>query len=201
MGGPARVDGKACRSTDNFLVQPMTILGMVDGVEQPLTWSTCEHFFQAVKFDTVRGGPATQQYVRAIQESESAGSAWSMGQSRAHPIRGDWEAVKTHAMYIGVKAKYDQYPELAAELASTEGPISAANSTSNWQQLNSAILERVREEVCRAAGKPRASQAEFASWVRLTDMPSGADPLVIQLTTTGDPYKLQTAAAFMQGTE
>lgn len=134
MGGPAIIDGAKCRGTDNFLTEPMAIDAVVDGGEPtPIEWPTCEHFFQAVKFDTEKGGPATQQYIRAILETPGAGGAWSMGQSRAHPLRADWEQVKGAAMYLAVKAKYAQHPALAEELMQTTGPIRAAPSTSNWQ--------------------------------------------------------------------
>ena len=56
-----------------------------------------------------------------------------MGQSRSHPLRADWEQVKGHAMYLGVKAKYEQNPDLARELMETKGPIRAGQSTSNWR--------------------------------------------------------------------
>ena len=50
-------------------------------------------------------------------------------------------------MLRAVSAKYQQYADLAEELLATEGPIVAAPSTSNWQQLNSIVLELVRDEL------------------------------------------------------
>lgn len=199
MGGPAVIDGEYVESTDNFLQKPMQIEGFVGDSGTLIEWPTCEHFFQAVigslldipcvmcraqvKFDTQKGGKQTQAYIEEIKNVSGAGAAWSMGQSRQHPLRHDWEDVKANAMYIAVKAKFTQHPTLAEELTATHGGISAAPSTSNWQQLNSVVLERVREELCIAAGEPRASAEQYAKWVSMTRLPEGAAPLVIRFTT------------------
>merc|ERR1712070_462515 len=120
MGGPARVDGQPCASTDNFLHAPMAIEGLVD----------------------------------------------------------------------------NQHPALAQELVSTTGPISASPSTSNWQQLNSVILERVREELCIAAGDPRVTEEQYIEWVKATCAPPGSQPLVVRCASSSNPDDMHTANRF-----
>ena len=80
---------------------------MLDGQ----TWASCEHYFQAAKF---ADAPAYREKVR---QAESPGASWALGQTRHVRIRGDWEVVKGYVMYQAVRAKYEQHPEIAAELA------------------------------------------------------------------------------------
>ena len=53
-------------------------------------------------------------------------------------------------MYCAVKAKYEQNPQIAAELMQTQSHIEAAPGE-HWQEENSRILERVRRELREAA--------------------------------------------------
>ncbi|CAB9504947.1 N-glycosidase YbiA [Seminavis robusta] len=127
MGGPASAGGRTLRSTDNFLHAPIILRCVIvdeEGVEkeEEVVWRTCEHFFQASKFDPNSGGRATWDQCRAIQEISSPIGAWELGQSRKHPLRKDWEEMKGKAMYLCVRAKFDQYPEYAAELIATADP-------------------------------------------------------------------------------
>ena len=165
MGGPAFIGGQRVEHTDNFFEAPVTI----DGHE----YKTAEHFFQAMKFaDDSPGVDAMRASVRA---ASNGGRAWQIGQARSVPLRSDWEAVKRSVMYQAVKAKYDAYPKLAAELAATQGQIRAAPSTADWQHANSLILERVREEL-----RPEeARNAErLQALVRLTGPPGSTHPIV-----------------------
>ena len=166
MGGPAHVDGHAVKHTDNFYLRaPMVVNGQA--------WPTCEHYFQAMKFADATGvfARATSRddererldYQEKIRKAESPGASWALGQTRGVRLRRDWELVKGHIMYEGVKAKYEQYPELAAELVATRGPIRAAPSTADWQRKNSAILERVREELRPAAERDDEKLKELVS--------------------------------------
>lgn len=75
-------------------------------------WQTVEHYFQAVKFV---GTP----HERAIQIAAAPMLAKQMGQSRAHPIRSDWEAVKDGIMRRAVRAKFEQHPDICAVLLGT----------------------------------------------------------------------------------
>ena len=170
MGGPATIDGRAQRGTDNFLHAEMVI----DGVR----WPTCEHYFQAVKFLGTEPGAA--RHLEKIRQVQSGGGALGLGQSRNFKLRPDWEASKAAAMYRAVSTKYAQHESLAEELRSTTGRISAAPSTSNWQVLNSAVLERVRHDLRIQAGMPSVlSEAELSTVMRLTVLPEGVPPLVV----------------------
>ena len=189
MGGPARIGRKALRCTDNFLDAPMKLVcTVVDGErseERLIEWRTCEHFFQASKFDAELGGAATWSHCRGIQQTHSAIDAWSLGQSRSHPLRSDWEEIKAHAMYLAVHAKFDQYPSSAALLAHTTESIQAAPSTSNWQTLNSIVLERVRYEMQEKLdiNQPpdESRQQAYFEWCKATDLPQCAKPVMVYL--------------------
>jgi len=138
MGGPARIRGRSVECTDNFYEAPMEIGG--------LTYSTCEHYFQAMKF--TGDDEASTRLRETIRTSPTALKAWYHGQSREAPIRKDWERVKASVMYTGVAAKFAQHPQLAATLVATGSDrIRAAISTDDWQEINGYILERVREEL------------------------------------------------------
>lgn len=165
MGGPAIIDGERVEGTDNFFVAPVVI----DGHE----YKTAEHYFQAMKF--AGDDPLVEELRDKIRAASSGGHAWQIGQSRRLTPRGDWEAVKASVMFKAVKAKYDAYPKLAAELAATQGPIRAAPSTANWQQVNSLILERVREEL-RPEEERNVKRLE--ALVRLTGPPGSSPPVV-----------------------
>jgi ribA/ribD-fused uncharacterized protein len=161
MGGPAFIDGAYREGTDNFLVAPMVI----DGVE----WPTCEHYFQAIKFEGADDAYSVA-HREAIRQASSAGRAWQLGQSRRCTIRDDWEIIKANVMYRAVKAKYEQHPALAAELVATTGGIRAAPSTADWQHVNSVILERVREELRPETDERRCDAKRYAALVALTEV-------------------------------
>ncbi len=62
-------------------------------------WRTMEHYFQAMKFE------GTPQFDR-ILDSGSPKQAKDLGQSRATPIRADWDEVKESIMLTGLRAKF-----------------------------------------------------------------------------------------------
>jgi len=161
MGGPALIDGQNVRSTDNFLIAPTTIDGLVH--------RSAEHYYQYAKFDQSGGGDVLK-HCQGIVTVENAGSAWGMGQSRRYPLISNFEERKAGLMYRAVRAKFEQHPELAAELLATQGPVRAAASTADWQRTNSLILERVRHELRRMP--PPLDAEQWAALVRLT---GGAD--------------------------
>ena len=76
------------------------------------TWPTTEHFFQAMKFE---GSP----YADTIRTASSPGKAASLGRSRAHPLRPDWESVKYEIMKEAVRGKFMQHGDLRQVLVST----------------------------------------------------------------------------------
>ena len=75
-------------------------------------WQTVEHYFQAMKF-------AGTPQAHAIQIASAPMLAKQMGQSRAYPLRPDWEAVKDDLMRRAVRAKFTQHPDIRAVLLST----------------------------------------------------------------------------------
>jgi N-glycosidase YbiA len=74
-------------------------------------WKTMEHYFQAMKFE------GTEQFER-ILNSGSPKQAKDLGQTRAIPIRGDWDQVKEEIMLSGLRLKFAN-PELKELLIST----------------------------------------------------------------------------------
>jgi len=190
MGGPASVGGRRLQSTSNFLLAPMKILGVMvnekgEQTSGELEWKSCEHFLQASKFDAIEGGPPVWAHCRKIQLVPDPLQAWELGQSRAHALRKDWEAVKAHAMYICVRAKYEQHAVYAQTLAATTESIQAGPSTSNWQHLNTIVLERVRYEL-REQQRLEAlvTRDIYEAWCKETNLPSGAAPITIHVATT-----------------
>ena len=74
-------------------------------------WKTMEHYFQAMKF------VGTPQFEK-IRDCGSPKQAKDLGQSRATPIRADWDSVKEEVMIIGLRLKF-QNSELKQLLINT----------------------------------------------------------------------------------
>lgn len=70
-----------------------------------------EHYFQAMKFE------GTEQFTR-ILNCGSPKQAKDLGQSRATPIRQDWDSIKEEIMLKGLREKFKN-PELKTVLLST----------------------------------------------------------------------------------
>jgi ribA/ribD-fused uncharacterized protein len=83
-------------------------------------WRTMEHYFQAMKFE------GTPQFEK-IQNSGSPKQAKDLGQSRAYPIRGDWDKVKEEIMLSGLREKFKN-PDLRLLLISTGKKVLIENS-------------------------------------------------------------------------
>jgi ribA/ribD-fused uncharacterized protein len=77
-----------------------------------LWWPTSEHYFQAQKF---AGTPRSDQ----IRQARSPKIAASMGRSRQHPLRPDWEQVKDTIMLQGVLKKFETHADIRAILLGT----------------------------------------------------------------------------------
>lgn len=90
------------------------------------TWPTVEHYYQAMKFPT---DPSHQE---AIRRAPSPAKAKSMGLDPAHPIRGDWDAVKDVVMKTALMEKFRQHPALLDLLQST-GERQLINATRDDQ--------------------------------------------------------------------
>lgn len=77
-------------------------------------WPTVEHYFQAQKF----AGDSLADYRERIRTAHSPKQAKSLGQSRKHPIRPDWEEVKEDIMRHALRLKFE-HPELRKLLLGT----------------------------------------------------------------------------------
>eukprot|EP00002_Diphylleia_rotans_P037850 TRINITY_DN8508_c0_g1_i1.p1 TRINITY_DN8508_c0_g1~~TRINITY_DN8508_c0_g1_i1.p1 ORF type:complete len:153 (+),score=42.15 TRINITY_DN8508_c0_g1_i1:108-566(+) len=88
----------------NFSHHPVQIDGLV--------YPTTEHYFQAMKF------PGTE-YSDLIRQASTPGKSKQMGQTRAYPLRADWEEVKEEVMKTALLAKFQQHPEIRKILLET----------------------------------------------------------------------------------
>lgn len=77
-------------------------------------WPTVEHYFQAQKF--VETDPP---YAEKIRLAKSPKQAKTLGRSREHPIRADWEAVKDEIMWQAVLKKFQTHASLRDKLLAT----------------------------------------------------------------------------------
>jgi ribA/ribD-fused uncharacterized protein len=126
----------------NFAPYPITLKGML--------WPTSEHYFQAQKF-------AGTDYEDTIRRALSPMIAARMGRSRSHPLRPDWEAVKDQIMYVAVRAKFEQHPEIWHLLFPTGDALIVEHTAddSYWgdggdgtgKNMLGQILMRVRDEL------------------------------------------------------
>lgn len=126
--------------------------GSIDPGKQ--TWPSVEHFFQAMKFP---GDPAWQETIRT---ASSPVIARAKALDRAHPKRGDWDAINERVMKQGIKAKFEQNPELLALLlstgdrklleASTTDDIWGIGRTGKGENKMGKLLMEVRQELTGA---------------------------------------------------
>ena len=86
---------------------------MLDGKR----WMTSEHYFQAQKF-------AGTPYAEEIRKAKTPKQAATLGRSREHPIRADWESIKENVMRRALIAKFEAHSELRDLLLETgDDPI------------------------------------------------------------------------------
>jgi len=83
-------------------------------------WPTVEHYFQAQKFEDTA-------YRERIRKAYSPKHAKSLGQSRALPLRSDWEDVKEHVMLYALRRKF-AHPRLKTLLLETGERMLIENS-------------------------------------------------------------------------
>ena len=96
----------------NFSLHPIVI----DGVE----YKTSEHYFQAMK-------TVILSERQEVIECARPGQAKSKG--RNVTMRDGWDYIKDGIMYIGLKTKFDQHPELISQLLAVDEEIVEDN---NW---------------------------------------------------------------------
>jgi N-glycosidase YbiA len=83
------------------------------GIEQDgVFWPTIEHFFQAQKFDSL-------EMKERIRRAATPKLARELGQSRAQPIRPDWDDMRDDIMLRALRVKFTQ-PAASKLLLSTE---------------------------------------------------------------------------------
>lgn len=112
-------------------------------------WPTVEHFFQAQKFlDTA--------YQERIRKVSSPKEARALGQSRAVPIRPDWDTVRDTVMLQALRLKFAP-PELRKLLLETgeRALVEASPFDHYWgagqdgsgQNRLGVLLQQVRAEL------------------------------------------------------
>jgi len=116
-----------------------------------VSWPTVEHYFQAAKF-------ADPGYRERIRLSATPWDARTLGQSRALPIRGDWDVVRVEIMLKALRAKFER-PDLRALLLATgiselveNSPHDAywgAGRHGNGQNMLGRLLMQVRSELAQ----------------------------------------------------
>jgi len=134
----------------NFHLSPFMLEGKI--------WPTVEHYFQAQKF------PADPDLQERIRAANSSLSAKRFGQTKTFAFRDDWETIKDTVMYTGIKAKFQQNPELATILAGTGAAwlIEKAPRDSYWgsgpngcgKNKTGHIIMRVRAELASQPNNP-----------------------------------------------
>ncbi|MBO9998510.1 MAG: NADAR family protein [Cyanobacteria bacterium SID2] len=86
-------------------------------------WPTSEHYFQAQKFVTT-----DPQWFDRIQTVKTPKEATTLGRSRKHPLREDWEQVKDDVMEKAVFQKFKTHADLRTLLLETGNSSIVENS-------------------------------------------------------------------------
>ena len=98
---------------------------LLDGKE----WPTVEHYFQAQKFTT------EPNYQETIRSASTPAKAKSLGASREHPIRNDWDTYRDEVMKKALQAKFTQNDAMKQVLLSTgKRPLVEETSDAYWGQ-------------------------------------------------------------------
>jgi len=107
------------REFSNFYAAPFSLDGK--------TWPSAEHYFQAMKF------PTDAPYQEEIRQARTPAAAKTLGASRTHTIRPDWDTHRDAVMREAIKAKFTQNDVLKKLLLSTKGKdLVEANPTDNY---------------------------------------------------------------------
>jgi ribA/ribD-fused uncharacterized protein len=79
-----------------------------------IEWATNEHYFQAQKFAGLDG-----TYIEQIRLAKTPGIAATLGRSKKHPIRPEWNLIRDDVMYDAIIMKFTQHDDLAESLLAT----------------------------------------------------------------------------------
>ncbi len=93
------------RELSNFYASPFTL--------DNKTWPSVEHYFQAMKF------PSDPTYQEEIRKANTPAKAKSLGLSKEHPIRPDWDTEREGVMAKALEAKFTQNEALKSLLLKT----------------------------------------------------------------------------------
>ena len=77
-------------------------------------WPTVEHYLLAAKFVGT-----DDAWAEMIRQAATPSAAKTMGRSKQHPLRPDWEAAKDDVMRTPVRAKFETHPDLRVQLLGT----------------------------------------------------------------------------------
>lgn len=144
MGGPAIIDGKIYTQLDNFYRCFIEYNEML--------WQSSEQLYQGLKFTDIK-------YIKEINKKGiNPGTAWTMGQSREHPLIDNFEEEKINLMYRANWEKFSQNQALKRTLLSTTGKIKFTKSSPFWNRQNGLILERIRDELKVKKNEPKVKK-------------------------------------------
>ncbi|MGI0119623.1 NADAR family protein [Zooshikella sp. RANM57] len=88
----------------NFAAYPIKIKGKI--------WSTSEHYFQAMKFDS-------EKDQKDIRLAKTPMEAARKGRDRKRKLKKNWESIKDNVMREAVFQKFSQHNQLKALLINT----------------------------------------------------------------------------------
>ena len=113
-------------------------------------WKSSEHYFQAMKFESVK-------YKKIVQNAHTPMESAIKGRSRKEKIKRNWDKIKDNVMYDAVYAKFSQHSALQELLLSTgDAKIVEDTTTDNYwgngadgkgQNRLGTILMRVRKNL------------------------------------------------------
>jgi len=116
-------------------------------------WPTVEHFFQAQKF-------LDAAYRERVRKAATPKEARALGQSRAMPIRPDWDAIRDAVMLQALRLKFSRPEPRKALLETGEHPLVEASPFDHYwgagqdgsgQNRLGVLLQQVRAELREAS--------------------------------------------------
>jgi N-glycosidase YbiA len=87
-------------------------------------WPSTEHYYQAQKFV----GTSAEALCQQIYEASTPAEAAALGRDPHHPVRSDWEQIKTVVMEKAVLQKFTTYSTLKELLMGTGNELIVEDS-------------------------------------------------------------------------